>query len=84
MNNPRQGWYEIDLYTGETIRFENNTNGQTDIPTIGQVLKLGRALTSLEASRTFIEHLESLSQQAPLAPQLGRCLTDSQETLSAK
>jgi outer membrane protein assembly factor BamB len=38
MNNPRQGWYCIDFYTGETLYFQNNTNGQTDIPTMGQVL----------------------------------------------
>jgi outer membrane protein assembly factor BamB len=37
-NPPRQGWYCIDLYTGETIYFENNTLGNAAIPAFGQVL----------------------------------------------
>jgi hypothetical protein len=36
-NPPRQGWYCINLYTGETIYFENNTDGQSAIPTMGQI-----------------------------------------------
>jgi hypothetical protein len=35
---PRYGWYCIDLYTGETIYYENNTDGTAAMPTIGQVL----------------------------------------------
>jgi hypothetical protein len=38
MNPPDQGWYCIDMYTGETIYFQNNTDGQSAIPTLGQVL----------------------------------------------
>ncbi len=37
-NPPRFGWYCIDLYTGETIYYENNTLGTTAMPTMGQVL----------------------------------------------
>jgi len=37
---PIYGWYCIDLYTGETIYYENNTLGDTAIPTIGQVLSI--------------------------------------------
>jgi outer membrane protein assembly factor BamB len=35
---PRYGWYCIDLYTGETIYYENNTDGTTAMPEFGQVL----------------------------------------------
>jgi outer membrane protein assembly factor BamB len=38
MNPPDQGWYCIDLYTGQTLYFENNTDGQSAVPTLGQVL----------------------------------------------
>jgi hypothetical protein len=37
-NPPRQGWYCINLYNGETIYFENNTDGQSAMPTMGQIL----------------------------------------------
>jgi outer membrane protein assembly factor BamB len=37
-NPPRYGWYCIDLYTGETIYYENNTLGDVAMPTLGQVL----------------------------------------------
>ncbi len=37
-NPPRQGWYCVNLYNGETKYFENNTNGQYAIPTMGQML----------------------------------------------
>jgi hypothetical protein len=37
-NPPRQGWFCINLYNGETIYFENNTDGQSAIPTMAQVL----------------------------------------------
>jgi hypothetical protein len=36
-NPPRQGWYCINLYNGQTIYFENNTDGQSTIPTMGQI-----------------------------------------------
>jgi outer membrane protein assembly factor BamB len=39
-NPPRYGWYCIDLYTGETIYYENNTLGTTAVPTLGQVLSI--------------------------------------------
>ena len=35
---PRYGWYCIDLYTGETIYYENNTLGTTAMPAFGQIL----------------------------------------------
>ena len=35
---PRYGWYCIDLYTGETIYYENNTDGTAAMPTLGQIL----------------------------------------------
>jgi hypothetical protein len=38
MNPPAQGWYCIDLYTGDTIYFDNNTDGHSAVPTLGQVL----------------------------------------------
>jgi len=37
-NPPRQGWFCINLYNGETIYFENNTDGQSAMPSMGQVL----------------------------------------------
>ena len=37
-NPPRYGWYTIDLYTGETISYQNNTLGDAAMPTLGQVL----------------------------------------------
>jgi outer membrane protein assembly factor BamB len=37
-NPPDQGWYCIDLYTGDTVYFNNNTDGSSAIPTLGQVL----------------------------------------------
>jgi outer membrane protein assembly factor BamB len=35
---PRYGWYCIDLYTGDTIYYENNTDGTAAMPEFGQVL----------------------------------------------
>ncbi|MCL2431217.1 hypothetical protein [Candidatus Bathycorpusculum sp.] len=35
---PWYGWYCIDLYTGETIYYENNTIGNTGMPAFGEVL----------------------------------------------
>jgi outer membrane protein assembly factor BamB len=35
---PRYGWYCINLYTGDTIYYQNNTNGDTAIPSLAQVL----------------------------------------------
>ncbi len=37
-NPPRQGWYCLDFYTGETIYFENNTLGNAAMPAFGEVL----------------------------------------------
>ncbi|MBN1244886.1 PQQ-like beta-propeller repeat protein [Candidatus Bathyarchaeota archaeon] len=37
---PRYGWYCIDLYTGETIYYENNTDGTAAMPAFGQVLNI--------------------------------------------
>ena len=37
-NPPRYGYYCIDLYTGETIYYENATLTGTAMPTLGQVL----------------------------------------------
>ena len=37
---PRYGWYCIDLYTGETIYYENNTAGNAAMPAYGQVLNI--------------------------------------------
>jgi hypothetical protein len=34
---PNQGWYCIDLYTGETLFFRNNTDGSDPIPSFGQI-----------------------------------------------
>jgi hypothetical protein len=36
-NPPRQGWFCIDLYTGQTIYYENNTDSQSAMPTMGQI-----------------------------------------------
>jgi outer membrane protein assembly factor BamB len=35
---PRYGWYCIDLYTGETIYYENNTDGHSAMPEFGEIL----------------------------------------------
>jgi hypothetical protein len=35
---PRYGWYCIDLYTGETIYYENDTDGHSDMPAFGEIL----------------------------------------------
>jgi outer membrane protein assembly factor BamB len=37
-NPPRYGYYTIDLYTGETIDYENGTLTGVAMPTLGQVL----------------------------------------------
>ncbi len=37
-NPPIQGWFCINLYNGQTIYFNNNTDGQSAIPTMGQIL----------------------------------------------
>jgi hypothetical protein len=34
---PNQGWYCIDLYTGQTLFFRNNTDGTDPIPAFGQI-----------------------------------------------
>jgi hypothetical protein len=34
------GWYDVDLYTGETKYFENNTLGNLAMPSIGEVLDI--------------------------------------------
>jgi outer membrane protein assembly factor BamB len=39
-NPPRYGWYCIDLYTGETLYYENSTDGTADMPTFGEVLDI--------------------------------------------
>jgi hypothetical protein len=36
-NPPRQGWYCINLYNGQTEYFQNNTNGQSAMPSMGQI-----------------------------------------------
>ena len=36
-NPPRQGWFCINLYTGETKYFENNTDGTLSMPAYGQI-----------------------------------------------
>ena len=36
-NPPRQGWYCINLYNGQTEYFQNNTDGTQSIPTMGQI-----------------------------------------------
>ena len=38
INPPNQGWYCVNLYNGQTIYFQNNTDGQSDMPTQAQVL----------------------------------------------
>jgi hypothetical protein len=38
LNPPNYGWYCIDLYNGESVYFENNTDGQSAMPTQAQVL----------------------------------------------
>jgi hypothetical protein len=37
---PRYGWYCVDLYTGETVYYENNTDGTAAMPAFGQVLTI--------------------------------------------
>lgn len=36
-NKPSYGWYCVDLYTGKTLYYENNTDGLSAMPTFGQV-----------------------------------------------
>ena len=36
-NPPIQGWYCIDLYTGQTKYFQNNTDGQSAMPSMGEI-----------------------------------------------
>jgi hypothetical protein len=36
-SKPSYGWYCVDLYTGQTIYYENNTDGQSAMPTFGQI-----------------------------------------------
>ena len=36
-NPPIQGWFCINLYNGQTKYFQNNTDGQSSIPTMGQI-----------------------------------------------
>ena len=36
-DQPNWGWYCVDMYTGQTIYFQNNTDGQSAMPTFGQV-----------------------------------------------
>jgi hypothetical protein len=38
---PWYGWYCIDLYTGETLYYENNTLGNAAMPSFGEVLNYG-------------------------------------------
>jgi hypothetical protein len=37
---PAYGWYAIDLYTGKTIYYENNTDGHHARPSMGQILNI--------------------------------------------
>jgi hypothetical protein len=37
---PRYGWYCIDLYSGETLYYENNTDGTLAMPSFGEVLDI--------------------------------------------
>ena len=39
-NPPKYGWYCIDLYTGETLYYENNTDGTKAMPAFGEVLNI--------------------------------------------
>ena len=39
-SQPNMGWYDVDLYTGETKYFENNTLGNLAMPSIGEVLDI--------------------------------------------
>ena len=34
---PNQGWYIVDLYTGDTIEFRNNTGDSDPLPAFGQI-----------------------------------------------
>jgi hypothetical protein len=38
---PWYGWYCVDLYTGETLYYENNTLGTAAMPAFGEVLNYG-------------------------------------------
>jgi hypothetical protein len=37
---PAYGWYCVDLYTGKTIYYENNTDGHHAMPSKGQILNI--------------------------------------------
>ena len=37
---PAYGWYCVDLYTGKTLYYENNTDGRHAAPSMGQILNI--------------------------------------------
>jgi uncharacterized cupredoxin-like copper-binding protein len=37
---PAYGWYCVDLYTGKTLYYENNTDGRHAMPSMGQILNI--------------------------------------------
>jgi hypothetical protein len=37
---PAYGWYCVDLYTGKTVYYENNTDGRHAMPSMGQILNI--------------------------------------------
>jgi hypothetical protein len=37
---PAYGWYAVDLYTGKTLYYENNTDAHHAVPTYGQILNI--------------------------------------------
>ena len=37
---PAYGWYAVDLYTGKTVYYENNTDGHHAMPSMGQILNI--------------------------------------------
>jgi hypothetical protein len=37
---PAYGWYCVDLYTGKTLYYENNTDGHHAMPSMGQILNI--------------------------------------------
>jgi len=37
---PTYGWYCVDLYTGKTLYYENNTDGHSAMPSMGEVLDM--------------------------------------------
>ena len=83
---PWYGWYCVDLYTGETLYYENNTLGTAAMPAFGEVLTMDR-LTNTEASHTFGGHLAypyQQAQQVVAALKLGKCSIHSQERPYAK